>query len=72
MNIITRLQALLSRKFLAPILATFSFIIWKLYLSAIPIEIYATFVGALFGSFLLVEGIRDIIIAIQKILEQQK
>ena len=72
MNLASRLQALLSRKFLAPILAVLSFIIWSLFLSVIPIDIYALFVGSLFGSFLLIEGVRDIILAIAKIQENKK
>lgn len=72
MDISTRLQALLSRKFLAPILAVLSFILWRVFLSAVPIDIYALFVGSLFGTFLTVEGVRDIIVAIAKILEKQK
>jgi len=71
MSLDTRLQALLSRKFLAPIIAVIALIAWKLFLSAIPIDIYAMFVGALFGSFLMVEGVRDIILAIEAVIKKQ-
>lgn len=64
MDIKTRLLSLLSRKFLAPILALISFMIWQAWLNIIPIEIFATFIGALFGGFLAIEGIRDIIVAL--------
>jgi hypothetical protein len=72
MDMKTRLEALLSRKFLAPILAVVALIFWKLFLQVIPIDIYALFIGSLFGSFLMVEGVRDIILAIEVVLGKQK
>ena len=72
MTLPLRLSALLSRKFLSPIIAVLAFIFWKVFLSAIPIEIYAGFVGALSGGFLLLEGSRDIIIAIKAVDDKTK
>lgn len=72
MDIGTRLRALLSRKFLTPVLAVLAFMLWKAFLSAIPIEVYATFVGALAGTFLLMEGVRDIVVAIKEAIDKTK
>ena len=64
MDIKSLLSPFLSRKFLAPIVALFCFMVWKAWLAMIPIEIFATFMGALFGAFITVEGIKDIIVAL--------
>jgi hypothetical protein len=72
MNLSQRFNNLLSRKFLAPILAIASFFIWKLFLPSVPIDVYALFVGTLFTSFIAVEGIKDIILTIEQIVDKQK
>jgi len=66
LNIKDKLINLLSRKFLSPIIAVIAFIIWKQWLTIIPIDIYALFIGALCGGYLALEGIKDIIVAIAK------
>ena len=72
MTLDTRIQALLSRKFLAPIIAVISLIVWKMFLSAIPIDIYAMFVGSLFGTFLMIEGVKDIVMAVEAVIKKQE
>jgi len=55
-----------------PVLGAILFGIWKQWLSFIPLEVYAIFMGALCTTFLLVEGVRDIIIAIGKAYKDKK
>jgi len=67
LNLINILKGFLSRKFLAPIVGTLCFIVWQNFLPVVPVEIFASFVGALILAFIGFEGIKDIIIALASI-----